>query len=740
MSPSRLKSRSVLPAGPTVINAGRRTVLKAMSLVGGGFAIGFTSVGISGAELVGAAGRHPDAGTFPFGAWVRIGADDRVSIIVSQAEIGQGISTTLPAIVADELGADWSKVRLLTAPYDVAYRNPRAKWMFTGNSESIQAFRDLMRTAGAAAREMLISTAAARWGVASDACAAAGGAVLHAESGRTLRFGMLAAEAAKQQVPTAPRLKPDRELKLIGRALSRVDVPEKVDGSAIFGIDFKRIDMLVAAVRTAPAVGGAIKRFDDAAIRTRPGVRAVVPIQNGVAVVAETYWQARSALAAMPIEFDPGPNANLDSATLAAAYRERLENGPFVTPVNAGEADARIKAATNVISFDYENPFLAHATMEPMNCTAHVTADRCEIWAPTQGQELAFFALKQTLGLADDQIIVNRTPYAGGGFGRRLLPDFVVQAALIAKAVGRPVKTIWDREEDMRRDFFRPATSVRLTAALGADGLPEAMAARVVSPTILLPVFPPIAGMLKEKRFDPSAMEGLLEWQYPIAHHRVDFHLMEIPIPTSVLRTTGFGPNLFALECFVDELAQATRSDPYRYRRRLLASKPRALRVLARAAELGGWGTLLPPGGGRGIAYAEAFGSLLAQVVEIRMRAEEVKVERVVSVCDCGSVLDPGIARAGIEGGVLFGLAGCKSEITFKGGAVVEDNFQRYAMPYLAESPRLVTELIAGGERLGGIGEVSPVAIPPALANAIFAASGKRIRTMPLGRHGLRFV
>ncbi|MFN0303807.1 MAG: molybdopterin cofactor-binding domain-containing protein [Burkholderiales bacterium] len=723
-----------------MIDIRRRTVLKAIALAGGGFAVGLIPVTANGAQLVGAAGRQADPGTFPFGAWVRIGADDRVSIIVSQAEIGQGISTTLPAIVADELGADWSKVRLLTAPYDVAYRNPRAKWMFTGNSESIQAFRDLMRTAGATAREMLINTAAARWAVGADACTAVSGAVVHAATGRTLRFGALAADAAKQPVPSAPRHKADRELKLIGRALPRVDVPEKVDGSAIFGIDFKRPDMLVAAVRTAPAIGGRIKGFDDTVIRAWPGVHAVVPIQNGVAVVADTYWQAQSALAAMPIEFDAGPNATLDSTQLAGQYRDRLENGPFVTPVNAGDANAQIKAAATVVSFDYENPFLAHATMEPMNCTAHVSADRCEIWAPTQGQELAFFALKQTLGLADDQIIVNRTPYAGGGFGRRLLPDFVVQAALIAKAVGRPVKTIWDREEDMRRDFFRPATSVRLTAALAADGLPEAMAARVVSPTILLPVFPPIAGMLKEKKFDPSAMEGLLEWQYPIAHHRVDFHLMEMPIPTSVLRTTGFGPNLFALECFVDELAQAAGSDPYAYRRRLLAAKPRALRVLARAAELGAWGKPLPSGGGRGIAYAEAFGSLLAQVVEIRMRGDEVKVVRVVSVCDCGSVLDPGIARAGIEGGVVFGLAGCKAAITFQGGRVVEDNFQRYAMPYLAESPRLVTELIAGGGKLGGIGEVSPVAIPPALANAIFAASGKRIRSMPLGRHGLRFA
>jgi isoquinoline 1-oxidoreductase beta subunit len=720
------------------IDIGRRAFLVAASAAGGGLLIGAV-LPAGAATLVDAAGR-PVVGERALNPWVRIGADNTVTIVVSQAEIGQGISTTLPAILADELGADWSKVRLENAPYAKAYQNPRVNWMFTGNSESIQAFHDLMRKTGAAAREMLVRAAADRWGVEPASCRTENGFVVHTPTRRRLAFGEVAADAAKLEPPREPVLKPAGELKLVGRSLARIDVPAKVDGSAVFGIDFKLPGLLVAAVRTAPTIGGTLKRYDDAAAKTMPGVRAVVPVQNGVAVVGDTYWQARTALAAMPIEFDAGPNAGLDSAKLAAQYRERLEQGPFATPVKQGDADAALRDAKRTLAADYENPFLAHATMEPMNCTARVTDERCEIWAPTQGQELAFYALKGVLGLPDDRIAVNRTPHIGGGFGRRLVPDFVVQAALIAKAVGGPVKTIWDREEDMRRDLFRPATMVRLAAALDDAGMPQALYARVVSPTILLPVFPPIAQVLKEQKVDPGAMEGMMEWPYEIAHRKVDFHLMEVPIPTTVLRTTGYGPNIFALESFVDELAYAAKTDAYQYRRKLLGGNARALRVLDRAATLGQWGKPLPKGRGRGIAFSEAFGSLIAQVAEVEVTGDELRVRRVATVVDCGRVLDAGIAAAAIEGGVVFGLAGCKSEITFKDGRVVEDNYRRYAMPYLGETPQLATEFVASGATLGGIGEVSPVTVPAALGNAIFAATGKRLRAMPVGRNGLRFA
>ena len=379
-----------------------------------------------------------------------------------------------------------------------------------------------------------------------------------------------------------------------------------------------------------------------------------------------------------------------------------------------------------------------------MNCSASVTAKRCEIWAPTQGQELAHVALKGILGLRDDQIIVHRSSAIGGGFGRRLIPDFVIQAALVSKAVGRPVKLIWDREEDFLHDFYRPATMVRLTAALQTDGLPSALAARVVSPTILLPVFPSIAQMLKEKGVDPSALEGMLETHYALPNRRVEFHLFDTAVPTSVMRTTGYGPNIFALESFVDELAYAAKEDPYRYRQRLLAGNARALAVLDRAAKLGGWGAPLRGGKqarrGRGIAFTEAFGTLLAQVAEVEVRGDEVKLLRVSSAVDCGEVLDPGIAAAGIEGGIVFGLSYCKNEITFRNGRAEQTNFNAYELPSLAETPRMQTEFINSGEKLGGVGETSPVALPPAFANAIFAASGKRLRSLPLSRHGLQLA
>ena len=706
----------------------RRSFLKAVALGAGSLSIGFSLSSIKAenreAELT---------------AWVRITPDDQVTIVVSQAELGQGISTTLPAILADELGARWERVKLVTAPFAPAYRNPERNWMFTGNSESSQAFHDLMRKTGAAAREMLVAAAAARWGVAARECSAAEGMIVHAATQRKASFGAVAADAAKLPVPQNPTLRPASQLKLVGKRLARVDVPSKVDGSAKFGIDVQVAGMLLAAIRAAPT-GGKLASFDEAKAKAMPGVRGIVALPEALVVVADNYLQARRALIAAAPQFGAGPHGAFDSASLMASYREKLEKGPWATAVNEGDAAAAWQRSGARYSQVYENPFAAHATLEPMNCTASVTAERCEIWAPTQGQELAHVALKSVLGLKDEQVLVRRSDAIGGGFGRRLIPDFVIQAALVSKALGRPVKLIWDREEDFQHDFYRPATLVELRAALSKDGLPSAFIARVVSPTILLPVFPPIAPMLEQKGIDPSALEGMMETPYALPARRVDFHLMRVPVPTSVMRTTGYGPNVFALESFVDELALRAKADPYRYRRRLLAANPRATAVLDRAAKLGGWGAPLAKNRGRGIAFAEAFGSLLAQVAEVEVRGAEVKVLRIATAVDCGRVLDPGIAAAGIEGGTVFGLSYCKNEITFKDGRAEQANFNGYELPYLSETPELVTEFIEGGGKLGGIGEISPVTVPPALANAIYAASGRRLRSMPLSRHGMRFA
>jgi isoquinoline 1-oxidoreductase beta subunit len=727
------------PAAAAPAAWSRRRFLQTGALAGGGLVVagGWPA---HAAQLAGGALAHPPDGAAALTAWVRIRGDNTVTVIVSQAELGQGISTTLPAILVDELGADWSTVRLETAPYDPAYANPRYQWMFTGNSESVQAFHDLMRTMGARARTMLLAAAAQRFGVPPAELKAERSVVTHAASGRRATFGELAGDAARQAVPDKPALKPAAELTLVGKPLPKVDVPAKVDGSAVFGIDFRVPGMLHAAVRTAPAFGTRLELRNRDALLQERGVRAVLPIAGGCAVVADSWWQAQSALRKARADVVGAPQPAADSTALRAAYRERLEHGPFAMPVQEGEAARLLAASGRVVQHDYENPFLAHATMEPMNCVAHVTADHCVVWGPLQGQNLAWYALQAALGLEGGQVEVHRTPYAGGGFGRRLLPDFVVQAALLSKAVQAPVKLIWDREEDLRRDHYRPASMQRLAAALGPDGLPHALAARVVSPTIITPVAPFLAETIQKSGVDPSAMEGMMECPYAIAHRQVEFHLMQVPMPTSVLRTTGYGPNTFALESFVDELAHAARQDPVAYRKRLLQRQPRSVRVLERAAQLAGWERRMARGEGRGVAFTVAFGTVFAQVVEVRVRGSDVKVLRVVSVADPGRVLDPRISAAGIEGGVVFGLAGCKSEVTFKDGAAAQSNFHELAMPYLSEAPQLVTEFIEGGGPLGGIGEVSPVTLSAALANAIFSATGRRLRSMPLPRHGLQLA
>ena len=719
------------------VNTGRRRFLAQSAAAGASLLIGLRIDEAGAATLVGAAAPQPGPDAVELTAWVRIERSGEIALIVSQAEIGQGISTTLPAVLADELGADWSRVRLLTAPWRPEYRHPRYDWMFTGNSESIQSFYAHMRRMGAAAREMLITAAAARWRVPLSQCRSENSFIVHAASGRRLAFAALAREAAALPVPTSPVLRPDKELKLVGRALPRVDAPAKTTGRAVFGIDFAVPGMLVAAVRTAPPIGAKLVGYDAGTAPTMPGMRAVLPIANGVAVVAQKYWQAARALREVKLRVEAtDASRQADSAVIDAQLDKALEEGPWADVVSEGTPSD----AGDVITASYANPFAAHATMEPMNCVAQVSATRCEIWAPTQGQDLARIALQYALGLPPEQIFVNRTPYIGGGFGRRLVPDFIVQAALIAKAVGAPVKVIWDREEDVRRDLFRPATRVRLAARTDEQGLPIELQARVVSPTILLPVFPPIQKTLDEQGFDPSAMEGLMHVPYKFSARRVQFHLPRISVPTSVMRTTGYGPNLFALESFVDELAARAKQDPLDFRRRLLQHDAHALALLDRLAALSQWGRPQPRGRARGLAFADAFGTLIGMVVELAQRDAAVHLTRISTVVDCGPVLDPGIARAGIEGGIVFGMAYCKAELSFDHGIVRQDNLSTHVMPYLAETPEMAIEFMRSERPLGGVGEVSPVTVPPAIANALFAASGRRLRSMPLARHGLHFV
>jgi isoquinoline 1-oxidoreductase beta subunit len=673
-------------------------------------------------------------------AWVRVGADDRVTILLSQSEIGQGIATTLPAILADELGADWSRIEVENSAVAPAYQNPRLHWMFTGNSESIASFAGLMRQAGAAAREMLIAAAVQRWGnVAAADCTTRDGKVLHRPTGRAFSFGALAEAAAQLPVPDKPQLRPAAELRLIGQPLRRRDIPAKVDGSAVFGIDLKIPGMVHAAVRQSPILGGVVDKFDAASIAGRPGVIGAYPIPNGIAVVAQHFWQAKTAADALAVSFKAGDKGTFDSASLDAQHRAALDGGNWGEIVNRGDAAKEIAVASQPFVREYVSAFQAHATMEPMNCVASVTPDGCDIWAPTQGQELTKVVAAAITNLPPEKVRVHWT-YSGGGFGRRLLADFIAQAVILSMQVQKPVKVIWTREEDMTHDFYRPATLTRLAAALGRDGRPSAIAARLVSATQLQPVSPaPLP-----PNTDPRVTEGLEDSHYQIAHFRLDYHRPELPAPTSVLRTTGFGPNIFALESFIDELAHAAKQDPYQFRRAMLSHHPRALKVLDLAAEKSNWRERPPKGRGRGLAFYEAFDTFMAQVVELEVGADKaIRLHKIVTVADPGTVFDPGIATSNLEGGVVWGLTcAMKSEITFAGGAVEQTNFDGYDMVHLWETaPVVETYLLqGGGDKIGGMGEVGPTGIPAAVANAIFVANGERLRTLPLSRHGYSFA
>ena len=664
-------------------------------------------------------------------AYVAIAPDGRVTLQCAHSEMGQGIYTTFAAIIADELEADWSKCDVVFSPAAPPYRHPLINWQFTGNAESIRSYHALIRKMGAVAREMLIAAAADRLRVPSAELIAREGMVRHAASRRAIGFGEIATAAAAKPVPAEPRTKPESEWRLVGggRSLPRRDVPAKVEGSAVFGIDIKVPGMVHAAVASTPMIGGKVASIDEASVGGVNGVIKVVSLDNAVAVVAEHYWQARLALERLKVSWQPGPGGSFDDVALDAMYRNALagDNG-WAEAEKEGDALGTLAGASRVIEAEYRSPWLSHAPMEPMNTTVSVTDAGVTVWAPTQGMQMTQIVLARALQIAPEKITIHRT-YLGGGFGRRLLADFVLQAALCSKAVGRPVKLIWAREEDIKQDWFRPAFLDQVRATLGADGLPAAIHHRLVAPSILAPVSP---RPVMPGTVDGLAVEGLVEHPYRIPHRRVDYHMLQVPIPTMVLRTTGHGPNNFALESFIDELAHAAGRDPYQYRRLLLSENAAALAVLDRAAALANWGHA-GPGRYQGVAFAEAFGSYLCQVAELSIVDGAVKLHKITSVCDPGRVLDRVNATSMIEGGVVWGLsAALYSEITFDRGHVRGANFDRYRVLTLPDTPELVTDFLENRSAVGGLGEVGPVCVPAALCNALFAATGQRHRRLPL--------
>jgi len=711
----------------------RRFFLTTAAAAGGGLALGFHLP-----HAIPAAEAAP--GPAEVTAWVVVQPDDAVIIRVARSEMGQGITTSLPMLVAEELQCDWSKVRFeFPSPEENLQRKRAWGEMSTGGSRSVRTSQEYLRKAGAAAREMLIAAAAAQWGVPSTECQAANSIVTHKPSGRALRYGEVAEAAAKLPPPSEPRLKDPKDWTLLGTPQKRLDTVEKVTGKPIYGIDVRVPNMLYAAIVQCPVFGGTAKSYDEAKIRGLKGVRQVVQLPNAVAVVADSWWRAKTAVDALPVTWDEGQNGKVSSTSIAEFLRGGLAAPDAAVIRKDGDVDAALASAAKRIEAEYGAPFLSHATMEPQNCTAHVTPEKVEIWVSTQSGEAALAAAAAAAEVPPEKVVVHKT-MLGGGFGRRgAVQDYVHQAVLVAKAVGQPVKLLWTREEDIRHDFYRPAAMAKFVAGLDAAGMPAAWRVRVTGPSILANLFP----QRLANGVDQSFANGFTdEMAYAVPNYEVGYAMRTTHVPVGFWRSVNHSQNGFFRESFIDEMAQAAGQDPYQYRRKLLSKDPVRLAVLDAAAQKAGWNSPAAPGLSRGIALVEAYGSLCAQVAEVSVGGKgEVRVHRVVAGLDTGHVVNPEILRAQLESAIVYGLsAALYGAITIENGRVRQGNFDDYEMLRLADMPVVETVLVPSGGFWGGGGEPGVPPLAPAVCNAIFAATGKRIRSLPLKDQDLKRV
>ncbi len=718
----------------------RRALLKAGLAVGGGLLV---EVSMSAAQAA-----TPAGGIFTPNAFLRVTSDDVVTFILSSVEMGQGAATSHAQLIAEELGIDPTKMVVEFAPADRAYDNPRMGIQATGGSMSTPANWEPYRMAGATAREMLLKAAARRWEVQPSECVAEDGAIHHKPTQRSMRFGQLADEAARLSVPDVT-LK-TRDFRVIGQSVPRIDSGPKVDGSAIFGIDVKVPEARVAVVVRCPVPGGQVKSFDAAAAKAMPGVEHVVQISSGVAVVAKTYWHARKAAAQVKAEWDEGPLANFSTTALLETHRKLAREGDGKRVRSTGDADSALKQAARVLEAEYTAPFLAHATMEPQNATAHVTSSKCEVWSPTQAPGMLHEQVKRLLGYSGDDVIVHQT-WLGGGFGRRLSQDFVIEAVEVSRAIGKPVKVVWSREDDMRHSPYRPAATHRVQGALDAQGRLVAWKHTVVTQSILGEVgdawvratLAGAPGFVKSmasglavgilSSSDETSIEGANSLPYRIPHIAVDLIRHEPGVPVTFWRSVGHSHSAFATESFVDEAAHAAGQDPVAFRRELLKYQHRHRWVLELAAEKAGWGTAPPPGHFRGVAVHKSFGSYAAAVAEVSVEGTEIRVHRMVVAADCGRVINPNLVEAQLEGSAVFGLsAALKQRISLENGRVQQSNFHDFELLRMHESPKIEAYIHHNEAPPTGIGEPAVPVIAPAVANAVFAATGKRLRDLPL--------
>jgi isoquinoline 1-oxidoreductase beta subunit len=711
----------------TVTNLSRRQFITTALTAAGGFALG---VGIAGPVEAASLSVRPwgdEAKRYPgeINAWVVIEPDDTVIIRYGRAEMGQGSFTALPQILTEELECDWAFVQ---PEYASANRNLKENKVYgslaTGGSRAVRETGEIVQQAGASARERLIAAAAKRWNVSASECAAAMSKVTHKPTGRTFRFGELAADAAAIKLDKEPALKRPDQYKFIGRRLARLDVPLKINGSAKYGIDLDVPGMLRAAIIKCPVFGGMVKSVDEGAIGSRRGVLQVVKLKDAVAVVADRYFRAQAALNALPIEWEIGPAGTSNSAQFRKEYLEALDQ-KGVQARHDGDVDAAMATAAKVIEATYEVPIIAHAPMEPLNAIAHVQTDRVDVWVGTQNADVALTLAAQASGVKPENVFIHNT-FSGGGFGRRLGPDEVAQAVAVAKAVGRPVKLIWTREEEIRQGRYRTQAAIRFKAGFAADGSAIALDMRNS------------AGSSNPANvrngLDPQTMQGLVNTAYKLPNFRLVSMLKNTHVPLGPWRAPGHSQNVFFVESFIDEMAHAVGKDPVMLRRELLAHRPDFQQVIDLLVEKGDWGKPMTRGKGRGVAIHESYDSIVGMIAEVAVTNGEVKVERVVIACDCGVVVNPRGVETQLEGGMIYGLsAALFGEITVKNGRVEQGNFDTYPVVRYKDAPK--TEVYISptpGKRWGGVGEPGATMIQPAVTNAIFAATGKRLRSLPI--------
>jgi isoquinoline 1-oxidoreductase beta subunit len=721
---------------PELRKLNRRAFLVRSALAGGGLLLGFHLPAVRKLAAAEAAAA-PDTGQpAEVNAWIVIQPDDSVLIRVARSEMGQGVFTALPMLVAEELACDWSRVR---AEYAAANANLRRDNVYgsmsTGGSRSVRGSQEYLRTAGAVARELLVGAAARRWGVPAGECTAANSVITHTPSGRTLGFGAVAAEAAALEPPQSVFLKEPEEWQLLGTPVARLDVPDKIAGKPVFGTDVEVPGMLHAAIHACPVFGGKLKQFDAAAIEKRPGVVRVLGLDAAVAVVAESWWQAQQALLDLPVTWDEAGNGQVDDAAIRANLAAGLDVDNAIAMAEQGKPEAALQAAERRIEATFYAPYLAHATMEPMTCTAAVHDDgRVEVWVPTQNASASLEAAARTAGVDPLKVEVHNTQL-GGGFGRRgTSQDFTEQAVRIAMAIGRPVKLMWSRAEDMQHDFYRPASMARLQAGLDGKGRLTTLTARVSAPSILTSL-----GMKAADGHDPVALQGLADTFYSVPNLRADYALRTLHVPVGFWRSVNHSQNAYFREHFIDQVARESGQDPYEFRLRLLQEAPKQRAVLEAVAQHAGWGKPLPEKTWRGIAVETSYGSHCAQVAEVRVEDDgRFRLLRIVCAIDPGHVVNPDTIAAQVESAITYGLtATLFGEITVRDGRVQQANFNDYLMLTLRQMPVVETHIVASGDFWGGVGEPPLPPLAPAVCNALYAATGKPIHSLPLSVHGL---